>query len=252
MSETAPPNTLHLLAKADLFLLLAEVCSPRADQGPPPAALLGRVPELFDYAAVNESVKLDPALRATLEQAADTPPGEWAAESTRLFQAGIACPCNETAYIRRDKGAVIGDICGFYAAFGLTPRNDSTEKPDHISHELEFVAALLVMLARAIDAGEDEAAAVTRDALISFAEDHPGQWIPAFTQRLTSATGLVVFAGLAAALELAWGLLLADFGLEITGPAEDDHQPDEGSPYECGMAEQDQITALTAGGRELA
>ncbi len=87
------------------------------------------------------------SLLETIELVRETPKEAWRYEWNRLFEGTVICPINETAYVRRDKGMIISDICGFYNAFGFEPDQHSAEKADHLSCELEYVALLLVMMA---------------------------------------------------------------------------------------------------------
>ncbi len=101
------------------------------------------------------------------------------AERLRLFEKG-RCPPYESSY--RDetdplKDVLMADVAGFYRAFGLIPRG---ELPDHLVSELEFMGVLCLQEARATLAGEEEAAAVVRDALRKFMTDHLGRWVGRF------------------------------------------------------------------------
>ena len=58
-----------------------------------------------------------------------TPVDDWIAEHNRLFEGGVTCPPNETAYVRRDKGVILADINGFYRAFGFEPAEDAARNP---------------------------------------------------------------------------------------------------------------------------
>ena len=159
------------------------------------------------------------------------------AERTRLFEGDPVCPINETAYIRRDKGAILADLSGFYAAFGHRPRADAGEKPDHLLIEIEFVAVLLAMLARAIAADAEERIAVTADALAAFSNDHIGDWIESFCRRLAFAAEGSPFAAAAELLRAAWSSLAGRLALEPpVGGSSAVAEEDGGSPYECGMS----------------
>jgi TorA maturation chaperone TorD len=101
------------------------------------------------------------------------------AERLRLFEKG-RCPPYESSYRGEAdplKDVLMADVAGFYRAFGLMP---SGELPDHLVSELEFMGVLCLQEARATLAGEEEAAAVVRDALRKFMTDHLGRWVGHF------------------------------------------------------------------------
>jgi TorA maturation chaperone TorD len=144
------------------------------------------------------------ALRELLSVARNTDAEIWAAEHNRLFEAGVACPPNETALIRRDKGGILADIQGFYTAFGLRPSPVGAERPDHISCEFDFLALLLVMSETATQKGDAEAAEVASDAARAFARDHLSEWVPLFCEALDRTTAEPLFVALARALATLW------------------------------------------------
>lgn len=233
-------DALRLYAQADLVLLAARLLA-----APEVAVSLADLVEL-EPEALAELVSAagldgDPALQRALEAAAaaarETDPAAWLGERTRLFDAGVACPINETAYVRRDKGAILADIAAFQRAFALEQAPDTGEKLDHVQSELELVGLLLVLLARATEAGEAEHALVTREALARFAEDHIGAWIGGFCLRLADTAALPYYLRAADALLGVWTALASAHGLTPAPkkPLLLAEEPD-GTPYECDMA----------------
>jgi TorA maturation chaperone TorD len=224
MAAVWNPRALALLARADLLLLLAESLRPapraaaRPDRTDPGGPRDDRAAHAADLA---RACGLDRrASRALAEAAALLPrrTAEHAAEYARLFEAGGVCPPNETAYVRRDKCAVLGDLCGFYRAFGFDPAPDSGEKADHVVTELQFIALLLVLAARA--AGDPGAGtrnadelAVTLQAIGSFAADHLGEWLPSFATRLGETAELPLLRRTADLLPAAWAALGREVGM---------------------------------------
>lgn len=248
---TATETTgIAALARADLLLLAARLLGrPSHDDLPDDEA----VASLVRAADIPEPEALVEILAAALAEMRSTDLEEWRAEHTRLFQAGVICPTNETAYVRRDKGAIIADICGFYRAFGFESVATTGEKPDHVLCEFEFMAVLLILLGQAQQGGDDESAEITWDALHAFTAEHPAEWVPLCCQRLSQTSGMSVLLAAAAAVEQVWEALIAALGVEVTVPADMvpleapiDPEDDE-TPYECGMAEQDaaQFTEIT-------
>lgn len=227
------------LAQSDLLLALA-----RAFAEPRPSLLvdLREVAAVADAlaaaAGAREPAALGASLRAAATEAAAAGFEALSAEHHRLFSCGVVCPLHETGFVRRDKGNVLGDIAGFYRAFGLTLREEQHERLDHLSAELEFLALLLLMLARAEDEGLEEQAQVTRAAARAFAEDHLGEWLPGFARRLTETTRAPAYAHLADALAHAWESLAPTLGVEEPrGRPLPVVSPEPGDPYECGMAD---------------
>ncbi len=87
-----------------------------------------------------------------------------------------------------DQVQTLGDIAGFYGAFGLDVSDQAKERVDHISIELEFMAFLAYKEAYAMTSsdGKDKAW-LCRDAQVKFVDEHLGKWGPIFTTRLEEA-----------------------------------------------------------------
>lgn len=167
------------LAEADLFLLAAELLGPPGEE-PAFAMLAPAIAEgiaLFERADVPEAGDLAMALERIGTCIDDEDVLPLRLEHRRLFDGRVACPVNETGYVRRDKGAILADIKGFYRAFGFDLVEETGEKADHMGCQLEFIAMLLVMGYEAERAGAEEPASVTHDALVSFGADHLGEWV---------------------------------------------------------------------------
>jgi len=163
---------------------------------------------------------------------------QWTDEHCRLFEAVVVCPINESAYIRRDKGTILSDICGFYGAFGFLLEAKAGEKADHMIGELQFFSLLLVMAADALREGEEEKSHITLDALSSFAQEHLGEWIFIFCDRLGSMTGLTLYQRVAMFLARLYKAVSDRLGIPPHDPlAILETEPDTETPYECGMSE---------------
>lgn len=226
----AAPDTLRLLAHADLLLLLA-----RWLQVPPagdPEHSAEDLRELAIHCALEpDDVERLAGLGVERNRISVA---EWIAEHNRLFEGGVSCPPNETAFIRRDKGSILADINGFYHAFGFNPSGETGEKSDHVVIELQFVALLLVMAAEAAARGNTEHESVTRAALRSFTQDHIGLWVDIFSNRLEEVTHLPAFEGVGVLLDSVWRRICDSNGIPIPDhelPVDD--SPNEGTPYEC-------------------
>ncbi|GAN32429.1 MAG: hypothetical protein DYG83_14315 [Candidatus Brocadia sp. AMX2] len=94
------------------------------------------------------------------------------------------CPLYETQY-----GAAhvyqqvheLGDIQGFYKAFGLDVSDIEKERCDHISVEFEFMHFLLYKQAYALENHGDEKSQICVDAQKKFLKEHLGKWVPLFS-----------------------------------------------------------------------
>lgn len=231
-------DPLTALARSDLLLGLAAALG-----RPAPGALsrleaLGRDAEPLLACAGLAAPGLREAIQALAAAAGTTPLEEWRAEAARLFEAGTACPANETAFVRRDKGAVLGDVCAFQRAFGLELSPESGEKADHVVAELELMALLSLMQGQALAQGREEDARVSERALSAFARDHLGEWLPAFCLALSEATPLPFYQATAEAVVRVWdALCVAARFDDPRGRPLPTVETDEGTPYECGLAE---------------
>ncbi len=78
----------------------------------------------------------------------------------------------------------LGDLMGFYRAFGLTVRHDRHERADHISCECEFLSFLAMKEAFALEHRDKEMLADTLKAQKLFLRDHLGRFLPTFTHKL--------------------------------------------------------------------
>ncbi len=111
-----------------------------------------------------------------------------AEEHRAIFGHVVAhgCPPYETEFGRRHvfgQSQELGDIRGFYEAFGVRPRTGG-ERPDHIACELEFLALLAIKEAVAIAGEDDERVELGRSATRAFLQDHPGRWVRALAARI--------------------------------------------------------------------
>ena len=88
----------------------------------------------------------------------------------------------------------LADVAGFYRAFGVQVSRGS-ERPDHITAELEFMPLLAVKEAIAIqEEGDGEHAEVCREAAGAFLQDHLGRWALRLGERLMAANPHPVYS----------------------------------------------------------
>lgn len=135
-----------------------------------------------------------------------------AGEYNRLFATSVAVSPYQSAYIRVDKGATLGQLSALYAAFGLRPGGREHEIADHAGVEAEFMASLALMLALAeIEGRADDAATLARAREV-FAREHLGRWFVQFGETLALRAEHPFYARLGQ-LAAAWVAAdLADHG----------------------------------------
>lgn len=197
----------RLLARADVWWLLRDLVG--VDRN-----LQGEVnPQ--DLSDLVVAAGLDPqcsqVLGAALHERDAVSPAERAMDLTTWADAATGLDLHEAAYVRRDRGVILGDLAAFYRAFGVDPTTQHDRRPDLLATELEFAGLLSALRARAVGEEPDaEAADVTQAAAAAFWGDHLAAWVvlpaaradflpaPAWLKRATDAVGQVA-AGLAAA-----------------------------------------------------
>jgi DMSO reductase family type II enzyme chaperone len=181
-------------------------------------------------------------LRRSFENYADIQ-----SEYVRVFShtLGEECPPYETQYGDTKVGEAqifmqsqeLGDITGFYRAFGLDVSDQVKERFDHITIELEFMAFLAHKEAYALASNGEEQAEICREAQRKFLNDHLGRWVPLFTKRLKEKAKDGIYQKLAVVTERFLAFETEIFGLnpgQVQGvtprPAES-----EGGCYACGI-----------------
>jgi len=227
------PNAISLLAQADLLLLTAQWFTPPSIMRPKLLAMeLSEMEDLLSQSEISEPVTLKEIFRQAQHEAQFLSLDVWLSEYNRLFDCNVPCPLNESGFVRRDKGAILADIAGFYRAFGLQLAEEAREKVDHLVCELEFSAMLLVMLAKT---SESEKLMVTYEALATFSVDHVNEWLGDFCQRLEEMTRLPIYQHLANLLRGVWLGILKVHHLPLIQERMIEIKEELGTPYECDM-----------------
>ena len=133
------------------------------------------------------------ALREALESLGSSLTGltlqDLQAEHRRIFGHVISqeCPPYEAQYGCShvfQQAQILGDIAGFYRAFGLEVSDQAKDRLDHIAVELEFMYFLAYKEAYALAHHGEEAASSCREAQRKFFHEHLGRWAPLFFQLL--------------------------------------------------------------------
>jgi len=251
-------STLHaeaiaLAAQADLTLLTVEMLrAPQTVQRAPippwfetPVDTLeGLLVSGFgpDALAASESdvPSLWQALGEVRRLARSLDRNAWSDEYWRLFGSGEGCSLNQASYIRRDKGAILGDVCGFYQAFGWQSRSTEGERPDHLLCQLEFTAMLLAMAARAEN---DEEREIVHSALAQFARTHMHDWLPSACYYMIDAARLAYFGAVGQWLMLLWACLTRFYDWPVDPVSQAPLLPETSfeNPYECGAPDLTQL-----------
>ncbi|MBI4523001.1 MAG: molecular chaperone TorD family protein [Deltaproteobacteria bacterium] len=149
----------------------------------------------------------------------------------------------------------LGDLAGFYHAFGLVLNSKEHERADHLSCECEFLSFLALKEAYALEQFDTPMLEEVRKATRVFLQDHLARFVPAFARKLATEDG-GGFYGALSALCLSFTLQeCARFGVpagaESLGlrPADDDRVPMAcGSGAECtampGVCAPDQLEGI--------
>jgi len=144
---------------------------------------------LLAFIPTDEVQGIQEALEAFAISLSSLSPEALQEEYGRVFGHLISqeCPPYETQYGNTHvfhQAQRLGDLAGFYRAFGLEVSDQAKERLDHIAVELEFMAFLASKEAYALEHQGEEAAAICREAERAFLEGHLGRFAPLFTRLL--------------------------------------------------------------------
>ncbi len=120
--------------------------------------------------------------------------------------------CCESDFLQEaagNKGAVLGDIAGFYRAFGFDADNELREVPDHIAVELSFLSFLAFKQAFALHCDDVARMDICIDAEDKFIREHLDRWFHRFSGSLVAATRDGYYCTLALFADAALGPLLS-------------------------------------------
>ena len=110
-------------------------------------------------------------------------------EHRRVFSNVITldCPPYETLFGNDHVFAqshVMGDISGFYKAFGVELSKDIHERLDHLSVEFEFMHFLAYKESYSLCHDAPEKTQIVVEAQKKFLKNHIGRWVPLFCRML--------------------------------------------------------------------
>jgi TorA maturation chaperone TorD len=170
------------------------------------------------------------------------------AEHRRVFSNVITldCPPYETLFGNDHvfaQSQVMGDIAGFYRAFGVELSKDIHERLDHLSVEFEFMHFLAYKesYSRCHD-GADKTQIVL-EAQKKFVKNHIGRWVPLFCRMLVKKADSGLYKHVADLMADWMDFEAAFLGVIPQTYSETDYRPatfnsPEGQTYECGAQDQ--------------
>ncbi|TAJ31263.1 MAG: hypothetical protein EPO64_02510 [Nitrospirae bacterium] len=170
------------------------------------------------------------------------------AEHRRVFSNVITldCPPYETLFGNDHvfgQAHVMGDIAGFYRAFGVELSRDIHERMDHLSVELEFMHFLAYKESYARCHDGAEKVQIVVDAQKKFVKEHIGRWVPLFSRMLVKKADSGFFRHMAELSSDWMDFDAAHLGVSPQPYSEADYRPatfnaPEGQTYECGAQDQ--------------
>lgn len=186
-------TTLHDLRARAVALTLTAQCL-----GPEPSVLLdadyrGALRTALDEAGLDRALGELAAWESPELPDATELAGRW----VRWFDLGRVAPYEGSNVVATAGGITprLADVSGFYRSFGMAVTGD---RPDHVVAELEFLALALLNEAEALEAGDDDRAAVVSGAVRSFVRDHIGTWLDAWAARVAEIPELAPWQPVAA------------------------------------------------------
>jgi TorA maturation chaperone TorD len=169
-------------------------------------------------------------------------------EHRRVFSNVITldCPPYETLFGNDHvfgQAHTMGDIAGFYRAFGVELSRDIHERMDHLSVELEFMHFLAYKESYARCHDGAEKVQIVVDAQKKFVKEHIGRWVPLFARMLVKKADSGFFRHMADLSSDWMDFDAAYLGVNPQPYSEADYRPatfnaPEGQTYECGAQDQ--------------
>lgn len=117
-----------------------------------------------------------------------------AVDYVRLFASGVdgaLCPPDESFYLASARHGGPAEVAAAlrqeYAEMGVASDDELSMELDHVSMELEVMAAACANEADAVEEGDEVRAAAWLVTQRTFLDDHLGSWFPAFAERVSAA-----------------------------------------------------------------
>jgi len=206
-----------------------------------------------------EATKADPAvrdlvgsMRKLLEQL-----GDWEEENFKTWEfsdlqdehrrvfsnvISLDAPPYETLFGNEhvfQQSHTMGDIAGYYKAFGLELAEVVHERLDHLSVEMEFLHFLSYKESYALCHDGDEKLQIVTEAEKKFVRDHIGRWAPMFADMASKKARRGFFYYLCERCKSFLKFECAYLGVKPQPYKETDYKPatfiaPEGASFECG------------------
>lgn len=210
-----------VLWRADIYRLLALILDRPSDGSRETVQELA-AEILADDHIQKDNHGLNTWLAELVAQLATLTLDEWSAEYHRLFVNEVFVPPSEGSYGLVERGAILGDVSGFYKAFCMQV-SDEVGPPDQMKIEMMFLCLLALKEANAIQQQLVDKLEITRDAEKKFLDDHVGRWLPQFSERLWNcahhpfyrAASRLMMAWLAAECEL-WKITPVPYPMQLS------------------------------------
>jgi TorA maturation chaperone TorD len=125
-------------------------------------------------------------------EAAQTDTAELEGMYHQLIGAQKQCGCCESDYLpqgRSNRGALLGDIAGFYKAFSFDHTTELSEVPDHICVEFSFLSFLAIKESFARFQNHQDNAELCQLAQNKFLAEHFDLWFSQFAENLKQVAG---------------------------------------------------------------
>jgi DMSO reductase family type II enzyme chaperone len=138
-------------------------------------------------------------------------------EYTELFLTRMFCPPTETIYGKNSFNTpnILGDISGFYKAFGFTLSDTAAVGHDNIAVELEFMSFLELKIAYALEQGMEENLDICQAAKKRFLAEHIGRWTWLFGQNLVARSKEDYFKSLGQLISKFMDAELECYGIKV-------------------------------------
>lgn len=224
------------LARADVYGLLSKAfVYPDKEE----------LASLQEFAAdVEDSISFLPydikeEYRAFTRSIANTDVETLAPEYTDLFLTRMFCPPTETIYGKNSFNTpnILGDISGFYKAFGFTLSPNAVVPHDNIAVELEFMSFLELKIAYALEEGMGENLEICKDAKTRFLTEHIGRWTWLFGQNLTTRSNEEYFKSLGQLICKFMDAELECYGIKVDIDGIQQLPPQDGGEIICPQAD---------------